>query len=116
MESVREEPAMPRHQATLPKENPSNPLSVVAIALVACLAVWHGWRPGFVFVPTDALRLVAPWGDPSKNYVARNEGLLDQAVQFVPWTIYAVDRLKKGEIPLWNPYSQTGAPFLGNGQ
>jgi hypothetical protein len=89
---------------------------VLAIALMACIAVWHGWRPGFVFVPTDGLKLVAPWATPGENYIARNEGLLDQTVQFVPWTIYAVERLKKREIPLWNPYSQLGVPFLGNGQ
>src|SRR4029077_11713553 len=87
-------------------------LHIAAIALIACITVWHGWRPGFVFVPTDALKLVAPWGQPGDSYIARNEGLLDQVVQFVPWTIYAVDRLKKGEIPLWNPYSQMGVPFL----
>jgi len=91
-------------------------IHITAIVFVACIAVWHGWRPGFVFVPTDGLKLVAPWATPGENYIARNEGLLDQTVQFVPWTIYAVERLKKGEIPLWNPYSQLGVPFLGNGQ
>ncbi|HEV8604592.1 MAG TPA: hypothetical protein VGQ99_04460 [Tepidisphaeraceae bacterium] len=91
-------------------------IHIAAMALVACIAVWHGWRPGFVLAPTDALRMVAPWGEAGKDYIPRNEGLLDQTVQFVPWTIYAVERLKKGEIPLWNPYSQLGAPFVGNGQ
>ncbi|HEV8292707.1 MAG TPA: hypothetical protein VGP94_12325, partial [Tepidisphaeraceae bacterium] len=89
---------------------------ITAIALVACIAVWHGWRRGIVFVPTNGLKLVAPWATPGENYIARNEGLLDQTVQFVPWTIYAVERLKKGQIPLWNPYTQMGAPFVGNGQ
>ena len=91
-------------------------VSVFVLALVACLAVAHGWRKGYVLAPTDALKLVAPWETPGQDYVARNEQLLDQTVQFVPWTIYAVDRLRAGQVPLWNPYSQLGAPFIGNGQ
>jgi hypothetical protein len=91
-------------------------LSILAIALIACAAVFHGWRKGYVFAPTDALQLVAPWATPGNDYVARNEQLLDQTVQFVPWTIYTIQRYKAGQIPLWNPYSQLGAPFLANGQ
>src|SRR5258705_4963483 len=116
MELVREDVALVPRNPVVAKETPGRAASLLIIALIACLAVWHGWRPGFVLVPTDSLRMVAPWGDPAKGYVARNVGLLDQAVQFVPWTIYAVERLKKREIPLWNPYSQIGAPFLANGQ
>ena len=88
---------------------------VLVLAVVACGAVFHGWRRGYVLAPTDALRLVAPWGSGS-GYVARNEQLLDQTVQFVPWMIYTIDRYRRGEVPLWNPHSQLGAPFLANGQ
>jgi hypothetical protein len=91
-------------------------VSILILALVACLAVAHGWRKGYVLAPTDALKLVAPWETPGQDYVARNEQLLDQTVQFVPWTIYAVDRLRQGQVPLWNPHSQLGVPFVGNGQ
>jgi hypothetical protein len=90
-------------------------LHVGTLALLACLAVFHGFRPDHTLTPTDALKLVAPWStDP--YYVARNEQLLDQTVQFVPWMIYAKERLATGQIPLWNPHSQLGVPFLGNGQ
>jgi hypothetical protein len=91
-------------------------VSVFVLALVACLAVAHGWRKGYVLAPTDGLKLVAPWEPAGRGYVARNEQLMDQTVQFVPWTIYAVERLRKGQAPLWNPYSQLGAPLIGNGQ
>src|SRR5690242_11757905 len=65
-------------------------LSIFAIALIACAAVFHGWKKGYVLAPTDALQLVAPWATPGSDYVARNEQLLDQTVQFVPWTIYTI--------------------------
>src|SRR5688572_19320210 len=88
---------------------------VLVLALVACIAVFNGFRPNYTLAPTDALRLVAPWST-DENYVARNEQLLDQTVQFVPWTIYAKQRFSAGQIPLWNPHSQLGTPLLGNGQ
>jgi hypothetical protein len=78
-------------------------ISILVIALLACAAVFHGWRKGYVLAPTDALQLAAPWRTPGTDPVARNEQLLDQTVQFVPWTIYAVDRYRQGQIPLWNP-------------
>jgi hypothetical protein len=90
--------------------------SIFIIAVLACGAVFHGWRRGYLLAPTDGLKLVAPWGTPGGEYVARNEQLFDQTVQFVPWMIYTVDRYRQGQIPLWNPYSELGAPFLANGQ
>jgi len=33
--------------------------SVIVLAIVACLAVWHGWERGMVLAPTDGLQLVA---------------------------------------------------------
>jgi hypothetical protein len=107
-------------QAALPVSSPDTlrmrVLSILAIALIACAAVFHGWRKDYVLAPTDALQLVAPWATPGNDYVARNEQLLDQTVQFVPWTIYTLERYRQGQIPLWNPYSQLGAPFMANGQ
>ena len=40
----------------------------------------------------------------------------DQGDFFYPLKLYTVDRLRSGEIPLWNPLSGAGEPWLGNGQ
>ena len=80
--------------------------------------------PHRVYVPTDALEMFSPWSKPGADFRPRNEVLLDQTVQFVPWMKYTVSRLghrddaKKWspQIPLWNPYQQLGVPFLANGQ
>jgi hypothetical protein len=90
--------------------------SIFLLAVFACVAVWHGWQKGYVLAPTDLLKTVAPWQTPGGNDIGANENLLDQTVQFVPWTIYTIERYKQGQIPLWNPNSQLGVPFLGNGQ
>jgi hypothetical protein len=107
-------------QAALPVSSPdtlrTRILCIVTLALVACAAVFHGWQKGYVLAPTDALQLVSPWAAPGHDYVARNEQLFDQTVQFVPWTIYTLERYRAGQIPLWNPHSQLGVPFMANGQ
>ena len=42
--------------------------------------------------------------------------LRDQGDFFYPLKLYTTDRLRAGEIPLWNPLSGTGEPWLANGQ
>jgi len=38
----------------------------------------------------------------------------DQGDFFYPLKLYTMDRLRRGEIPLWNPLSGTGEPWLAN--
>jgi len=38
------------------------------------------------------------------------------SLQFVPWRDYAVEMLRNGELPLWNPYNGAGAPLFANYQ
>ena len=40
----------------------------------------------------------------------------DQADTAYPWQVYINRTLRDGELPLWNPYSFGGTPFLANGQ
>ncbi len=42
--------------------------------------------------------------------------LRDQGDFFFPLKLYTADRLRAGEIPLWNPLSGAGEPWLANGQ
>jgi len=36
--------------------------------------------------------------------------------QFLPWRIFTSNEISEGRIPLWNPYSFCGAPYLANMQ
>ncbi|MFH1737721.1 MAG: YfhO family protein [bacterium] len=38
----------------------------------------------------------------------------DIPAQFLPWKAYAKQSLASGHIPLWNPYTYGGSPFLAN--
>jgi len=40
----------------------------------------------------------------------------DQTDTFYPWRVFVNRALRSGELPLWNPYSFAGQPFLANGQ
>jgi len=40
----------------------------------------------------------------------------DQGDFFYPLKLYTADRMRAGEIPLWNPLSGAGEPWLANGQ
>jgi hypothetical protein len=40
----------------------------------------------------------------------------DLPSQFVPWRAFAAASLRAGHLPLWNPYTYSGEPFLGGFQ
>ena len=40
----------------------------------------------------------------------------DVAVQLYPWFSFARGEILAGRLPLWNPYSRGGSPFLANAQ
>ncbi len=75
---------------------------------------------GFYPVPTDTLvGMYHPWRDifakeyprgiPYKNYL-----ITDPVRQQIPWRKLAVDALKKGSIPSYNPTAFAGSPLAGN--
>ncbi|HET7010735.1 MAG TPA: hypothetical protein VFI11_08175, partial [Anaerolineales bacterium] len=35
-------------------------------------------------------------------------------LQFYPWHSFAVEAIRQGHVPLWNPYVGMGAPLLAN--
>jgi len=60
------------------------------------------------------LALAFLWG----RMTAFNRGVPtgDIAAQFYPNKVFTVEMVKRGEIPLWNPYIFCGVPFLANPQ
>ncbi len=52
-----------------------------------------------------------PNGIPFKNFL-----ITDPVRQQYPWRKLSIDIEKKLQLPIWNPYSMTGTPLLGNFQ
>lgn len=52
-----------------------------------------------------------PRGVPFKNFL-----ITDPVRQTYIWKELSIESLKKGQLPLWNPYEMTGKPLVGNYQ
>jgi hypothetical protein len=68
----------------------------VAIVLVSTVILWFKHN--------------APPGVPGKTFP------FDFIFYYYPMTEYAIERLSRGELPLWNPYQCCGVPFLATAQ
>ena len=93
----------------------------VTLLLLALLVVffWPAVVGGRVLLPTDLIFDVDPLWRPlaPEGYTQPSNQLLsDQVYQFLPWKAFALRSLAQGHLPLWNPYSNGGQPFVGNAQ
>ncbi|HQF70634.1 MAG TPA: hypothetical protein PLH39_05090, partial [Promineifilum sp.] len=91
-------------------------LSTLVLPLLLYAGVTLGPR---TMIPADNLFQWAPWNTAAQQFGALppHNGLIgDLVIQNTPWKQFALDSLRGGEIPLWNPYLFAGAPFLANGQ
>src|SRR5882762_8271595 len=93
-------------------------LFVLIVALFAYTFLLYGKLP----IPSDTIiGLYHPYRDlyakefpngiPYKNFL-----ITDPVRQQYPWRWLAIDLEKIGKLPLWNPYSFSGTPLLGNMQ
>ncbi|MCL5676047.1 MAG: YfhO family protein [Patescibacteria group bacterium] len=80
------------------------------------------FRKGFVPFPGDLLvGHYAPWNSYSFSGYApggvphKAQGI-DVVRQLYPWKYFSIDRMKKGQWPLWNPYNFSGNPAAANFQ
>lgn len=76
---------------------------------------------GMVPIPLDGLiGTYYPWLDYKWGYLVgvpvKNISVTDVFSQLYPWRILAVEAIRSGEWPLWNPYSFSGTPLLANWQ
>lgn len=95
---------------------------------------WEKWLPLFLIVITWAL-FSSPYGGKGKipfpsTYLVtfftpwsqthgmpvKNNAMPDVITQIFPWKRLTISSWKEGVAPLWNPYSFSGTPHLGNYQ
>lgn len=92
------------------------------ISSAITLAFFYKVIAGFVPFPGDLLLgEVKPWS--TYSYFGYNPGSIPNKAQYpdvirqlYPWKILAIDELKNGMPPLWNPYNLSGSPLLANFQ
>lgn len=73
---------------------------------------------GDVFLPAGLLGHVAPWSAAASpdTLPPWNPLRWDSIAQFYPWRYFAHQAIHAGVLPLWNPYSFCGTPFVANSQ
>lgn len=97
----------------------------IPILVLITVLIFFFYKTFFLFqIPFPGDLLIseyAPWK--YESYLGYNPGsypskaqYFDVARQLYPWKMLAVDELKQGRIPLWNPYNFSGSPLLANNQ
>jgi hypothetical protein len=96
--------------------------SYIVITSIVLIFFWKFFLNGFLPIPADTIvGLYHPFRDfyareyprgiPFKNFL-----ITDPVRQQIPWKNLVIEMEKKFELPLWNPYSFSGTPFLANFQ
>ncbi len=100
-----------------------NKFFIKLLPLLFLIMVWFGFSyPFFIqskvpFASNYQVNFFSPWsGYPELAGPVKNDAQPDVITQIYPWRLFAVEELKQGRIPLWNPYSFSGTPHLANYQ
>lgn len=97
-------------------------LVIIFIFLTVVIFFWQFLLKGLIPVPADTIvGLYHPFRDfyakdyprgiPFKNFL-----ITDPVRQQYPWKNLSIELEKKGQLPLWNPYTFAGSPLLANFQ
>jgi hypothetical protein len=87
------------------------PALIVSLALAFILP---GLLPGKTLVPSVLLGDYVPWKSAGSAGTAEMKVQTDLIFAIHPWMSWAAGKIREGILPLWNPHSFGGAPFLGN--
>jgi len=92
--------------------------AAAVLAAVLTLLFWRALFQDQVLAPTDSIFKTAFFADLAPAGFSRpsNPLLFDQVYQFAPWRRFARESLLAGHLPLWNPYSLSGTPFIATQQ
>ncbi|RLT32944.1 MAG: hypothetical protein DWI57_18040, partial [Chloroflexi bacterium] len=71
---------------------------------------------GKTLLPYDNLYTFEPWQSLQPGLIPHNNLLSDLVLENAVWKLHIQRTLAGGEIPLWNPQTFTGVPFLAAGQ
>lgn len=90
-------------------------MALAALAAAPLAPALFGNR---VLLPADLLMVMQPFKAHAREMGFRrvSNPILDAVQQFWPWRKYAGEQLRRGVVPLWNPYMLSGTPFVANDQ
>lgn len=94
---------------------------ILVIVTLLFIFFWKFFLKGLLPIPADIIvGLYYPWLDYKWGYMVgvpvKNNLVSDVVSVFYPFKNYAIEVLKNGNFPLWNPLSFSGSPFFANFQ
>ncbi len=95
-----------------------NPLLI--LGFITVIFFWQVFIRGYVPFPGDLLLSeYNPWRQSSyfgytPGAVPNKAQYFDTIREFYPWLDFTVGEIKKGNVPLWNPYNFSGQPHIAN--
>jgi hypothetical protein len=84
--------------------------------LLVLIFLFRPMTQEYVNVPVDYLQTLPPWSHTVKQPRAANPELNDLTLQIIPWAHQVREAWRSLQWPVWNPYSGSGYPLLGNSQ
>ncbi|MBN1886557.1 MAG: oligosaccharide flippase family protein [Thermoflexales bacterium] len=81
--------------------------------------LWPQTLGGKTLLPADTLFEFQPWkasADGQLGTHSQNHLLKDLVLENYAWKRFIVESIQQRQLPLWNPYTFAGEPFLANGQ
>lgn len=94
-------------------------LCILVLVLLPTLLLWSVTFGGKTLAPVDLLLVMSPWrhfsAERFPQFRSVKAPLLDVIQQYYPWRKFYAESLRRGEVPLWNPFMFCGTSFVGNG-
>ncbi len=102
---------------TLARRKKSGWMIPATILTLVTIAAHHPVLRGSIPFPRDSVLQFAPWADfKASTGPQQVANIGDLASSFYPFRHFAVEAVRKGSVPLWNPYFLGGAPVLASAQ
>lgn len=91
--------------------------AIFIVILWSIFASPYFFRGKVPYPSTYQVNFFPPWSAYEKFWgPIKNNAMPDVIDQIYPWKHFTIETWKKGEVPLWNPYSFSGNPHLANFQ
>src|SRR5437867_544069 len=93
----------------------------VLLLFIATLSVYApSLFGGRVLLPADIVPIMRPWAAQGRDRFKDHRYAVNQMhgpiFEYYSWRHYARERIRQGEVPLWNPYELSGNVLLANSQ
>jgi len=88
-------------------------LALIILCLGVTLFHARGLRPGQTFVPVDMANNLLPWRSGLPRPL-QNPLIGDPLYEFYPFLVHAINAVRRGGWPLWNPYLFLGHPTVAD--